>query len=187
MQIQTIEPAAFIKGDTVKFTKSLPDYLPADGWALSYAFVLEAASSDQQTVDATDNGDGSHLITISATDSAGFSVGWYAWQATVTKAAERYTVAAGRVQVKPDFATLTSGYDARSHVKKVLDAIEAVLEQRATEEQSYIMIGQTQITNIPHGDLLALRSKYLAEYRSEQAAERIARGEASGRQIRVRF
>ncbi len=182
--ISTIEPNAIIKGDTVKWKKSLPDYLPGDGWELTYAFVLEGASSDHQDATATDNGDGTHLVSFSSSD---FEVGIYHWQAYVTKAGERYTVANGQLSVKPDFATLTSGYDNRSHVKKVLDAIEAVLENRASEEQNYIMIGSTQITNIPHGELLALRSKYRIEYQRELQATRLANGLSGGNKIKVRF
>lgn len=187
MTIPTTEPSQFIQGDTVKWTKSLSDYLPADGWVLSYAFVLEGGSSNQKTATSTDNGDGTHLVTITAATSAGFSVGIYHWQAYVTKSGERYTVESGQVEVNPDFATLTAGYDNRGHVKKVLDAIEAVLENRASEEQNYIMIGSTQITNIPHGELLALRSQYRSEYQRELQAAKIARGESGGTSIKVRF
>jgi hypothetical protein len=185
--IAKTEPTAVVKGDTAKWTKALVDYLPADGWDLAYAFVLEGSTTNQKTLACTDNGDGTHLATLSAAASALFSVGTYAWQASVSNGTERYTVAMGRLEIKPDFATLITGYDARTHVKKVLDAIEAVLENRASEEQNYVMVGQTQITNIPHAELLALRSKYRAEYRNEQAAARLASGMASGNRVLVRF
>jgi hypothetical protein len=78
-------------------------------------------------------------------------------------------------------------YDNRSHAKKVLDAIEAVLEGRATrQDQSYSIAGRTlALTPIP--DLMKLRAVYKDEYEGEVATANIRIGRASGRKIAVRF
>jgi len=184
VNINTTEPDAFVAGNTVKFTKSLPDYLPADGWVLSYAFVKDG---DQQLVTATDNGDGLHLITISAADSAKFKDGIYHYQASVSKGGERYQVVNNRLEVKPNFATQTKGFDSRSHVKKVLDALEAVFEKKATKDQASYTIGDKSISRLTPAELINWKNHYQRLYNAELKSERIKNGEAAGNKIRVRF
>jgi len=178
------EPTTCTAGDTIKWAKSLPDYLPADGWTLSYDLVI---SSALESVTATDNGDASHLITITAAISAAYAPGIYHWQAYATKAAERYQVGAGTLEVKPNFAAQASGYDARSHVKQVLDALEATITGKASKDQSAYTINGRSLTRLTPAELITWRSKYRREYAAEQQSERIANGLSSGQNIRVRF
>lgn len=182
--IPETEPQSFVIGDTVKWTKDLPDYLPADSWVLSYALVL---TGGQKTITATDNSDGTHLATITAANSAGYTAGIYHWQAYVTKATERYMVDSGTIEALPNFATATTGFDNRSHVKTVLDAIEAVLESRATkDQQSYTIQGRT-LARTPIPELIALRKQYRNEYQQEVNKERTKNGKASNQVIKVRL
>ena len=183
-EILTTEPVSFIAGDTVKWTLSLSDYLPADGWVLSYAFVM---SGDQQTVSATDNGDGSHLVTITAAESVDYKVGIYRWQAYVTKGAERYKVREGRVEVKPNFATQSSGYDGRSHVKKVLEALQSMIEGKATKDQMSYTIANRSIERMPVEDLIKWKNHYERLYQNELKAENLANGGVPGNRVMVRF
>lgn len=48
----------------------------------------------------------------------------------------------------------------QSHAEKVLQAIEAVIESRATKEQASIAIAGRQVQYIPLGELLRFRSEY---------------------------
>lgn len=179
VDIPTSEPTRVTAGDTVRWLKDLSDYLPADGWVLTYALVV---SGVRIAVTATDYGDGRHYINLAATTTAAWGVGTYDWQAYVTKAAtsERYAIGSGRLEVLPNFATQPSGYDARSHARKMLDAIEAMLEGRASRGDIDLVtsaIGDRQLARKPE-HLLALRDRYRAEVASELAAERL---QASGR------
>lgn len=183
-EIALNEPASFTAGDTVKWRLDLPDYLPADGWAVTYAFVQ---SSNQQTATGSDNGDGTHLITISATDSDDFLTGIYFFQAYATLAGERFKVREGRLEVKPNFATATSGVDARTHVKTVLDALEATIANKASRDQlSYTINGNT-ISKMAPEEIIKWHNHYTMLYRQELAAERVANGEQPGNMIKVRF
>lgn len=179
----TAEPEAFVAGDSVEWSLSLPDYDPAT-WSVSVAFV---GAARQFVARGYDGGDGTHRLRLDPATTANIPAGLYAWQRYAATTAERCCIAQGTVRVLPNFATQTTGYDARSHARRVLDAIEAVLENRATEDDSYVMIGATQITKLPHADLLALRSQYRREVANETAAERIALGLDSGRTVRVRM
>lgn len=105
----------------------------------------------------------------------------------VEKSGERHTVFSGKIEILPDLEAQGSSYDGRSHVKKVLDAIEAVLENRATKEIEESTIEGVQIKRIPHEQLIAMRSKYFAWHQQELAADRLARGMGTGRKILTRF
>ena len=184
MTIPENEPEFFIAGDTVKWRKSLPEYRPADGWTLRYDFVKDG---DKQSVTATDGGDGSHLVTISASQSADFTPGIYHWQATVSDGTDRYTVATGRIEVKPDFVAVQNGYDARSHVRKVLDALEATILGKASKDQMSYTIAGRSLARMSPGELLKWKNHYETLYRQEIAAEKLANGERPAGRIMVRF
>jgi len=177
------EPESFTEGDTVKWRRSLPDYLPGDGWTLTYRF----GRADEATITVTgsDNGDQTHLISISPAVSATFVQGVYYYQASVSDGTDRYTVASGNVLVTPDFASVENP-DTRTHARKVLDAIEAVLEERATQSQLSISVAGQSITMLSPEELIRWRSVYKAEVDSEERAERIQQG-LGGKRIKTRF
>lgn len=182
--IPTREPQKLIAGDTLKFTRELVDYLPADGWALSYALVI---AGNQVTFTGSDNGDGTHLINVAASTTATWEPGTYSWQSYVTKSGERYHIAAGTIEIKRNFAQQAYGYDARSHVKITLDALEAVIQGRASKEQKSHTIGDRAIEFMDPGDLIKWRNLYKKEYRREQKAEKLRRGIDGGDKFLVRF
>jgi len=181
--IPTTEPTVIISGSTVKWTKSLSDY-PASTWTLSYQFVNAA---DAQAVTCTADGE-DHLATITAAQTGAMTAGDWYWQAKVTDGSEVYAVGTGMVTVKANFAVAgATSYDARSHVKKVLDAIEALLEGKASEDQASMSIGDRSLSRYSFNELMALRSQYRSEYAREQREERIAAGLGHGGKVRIRF
>ena len=183
MGYATGEPRNFVAGDTVEWTRTLGSYPAGDSWVLSYSFRGNASTTD---FTATASGD-DHILTITATNSALLSSGDYTVAGYATKGAERHTVFEGRITVKANLSAMGSTYDGRTHVKKVLDAIEAVLENRATKSILDTNVEGVSISNIPHDQLLALREKYLTYYKQEVAAESIAQGGVSGSRILTRF
>ena len=182
--IPTKEPVVITAGDTVKWTKSLSDYLPGDSWVLSYAFVI---TGDQLIVTATDNGDGSHLATIAASDTGTLTVGIYHWQAYVTKGTERYRVGYGRVEVKPNFEDQSTGYDNTSHVKNVLDALEATILGKASKDQMSYTIAGTTVSKMTPEDLIKWQNHYRIMHKQELQAEGIDNGDAPSNKGQVRF
>lgn len=124
---------------------------------------------------------------ISATDSDTLSAGDYWWQAVATKGSERCTVASGQFTVTPSLEEQASGYDGRSHVKKVLDALNAMLEKRATlDQQSYSIQGRS-LSRMSIEDLYTWRDKYQRMYDAERERERIQQGMGNGRKVQIRF
>jgi len=181
---EIVEPSRIVAGDSASWTKDLPQYLPASGWVLTYAIVRDGI---RLSVVGTDNGDGKHLVTLSAATTATYAAGQYAWQAYVTKSStsERYTVASGQMKVEANFAT--GAVDGRSHVQRTLDALEATLEGRASSDQLAYSIGGRSISKMNPEQLLQWRDKYKAEVAAEEKAQKIAAGMGATGTIRVRM
>ena len=155
------EPTSILPGDTVKWTRSLADYPASAGWALSYELVN---AQHRYQIAAAAEGD-SHRVIISAQTTEGYAPGSYAWRARVTHADEVYTIGEGRLTVAPSFV---AAGDVRSHARRALDAIEAVLEGRATSATAEYEINGRRLKYIPLIDLHAMRSKYQREVAAEE-------------------
>lgn len=185
--IPTIEPLEIIAGDTLTWKKSLPDYPATSGYTLKYRLINAAGKID---ITATASGD-DHLINVSAATTAAYTPGTYTWTSFIEKGAdaslERYTIMTGTIIVKPSLATQTAGYDTRSHVKKVLDALDSLIEGKASRDAMQISIAGQTITKMSPEELIKWRSHYARLYQQELAAENINKGLASGRKILARF
>lgn len=160
------EPARVTAGDTATWTRSLPDFPATDGWVLSYALVrtgvLLGITASAQGAD--------HLVSVAAATTAAWQPGRYAWQASVARGAERHTIGTGYLEVLPDFAAQAGGHDGRSHARRVLEAVEAVIEGRASQAHAEYAIAGRQLKFIPIPELLALRDRYRAEVRAQDVA-----------------
>ncbi len=195
--IATKEPLEILAGDTLQWKKALPDYPASSGFTLKYRLINAAGKID--LVSTADGDD--HLISVSATLSAAYPAGTYMWISFVEKGSpadpeadppvqdtlERHTIAQGTIDVKPSLAIQSGGLDIRSHAKKVLDALEAVIEGRASRSDLEYAIGDKRFSNMSHADLIKARSFYREEYRRELAAENVKLGKSSGGRILSRF
>ena len=172
-------PRSFSAGESVSWEREYSRF-PAGEWMLTYVLV----SGDNQIVVTASEAGTKHLVEVPSATSQAYAAGQYHWQSHVTKDAERYLVESGVVEVKSDFASQESGIDARSHTKKVLDALEAAIEGRASKTQVEQNVGGVQIQHIPLTDQVMLRDQYAMKYRKEQAA---INGRSSRRTIGPRF
>lgn len=166
--IPTTEPLALRAGDSATWRISLGDYPAGAGWVLSYALL--SASAPKITFAAAADGD-DHLVTLAAATTATWAAARYSMMATVSDGTDRTTVRLADIVVLPDL-TAAANYDGRSHARKMLEAIEAALESRATAEQLDLI--ELSIYNRTskrgQGVLLEYRSKYRAEVAREDAA-----------------
>lgn len=184
--IPTTEPAELRVGDTWKWTKTLADY-PASAWTLKYRFKSPVGGFE---ITSSASGD-DYSVTVAASATAAYVAGDYSWVAWVEGgSSEKYTVDTGTTTLAPDYrgtATAATALDDRSHARKVLAAIEAVLESRATKDQESYEIAGRSLKRTPIGDLLKLRQHYKAEAAAEAAAEAIQNGTGTGRKIQFRL
>ena len=181
--IPSSEPLQVTAGDTLQWTRDLADYPANDGWVLTYelralggAYTITAAASGAQ-----------HAVTVAAATSTSYAAGTYTIGGYVTKAGQRFEVYRGTLVVLPNLAA-GGAADRRSHVRKVLDAIEAVLEGRATRDQEQVTFSDGRsLRYMPVEDLLKLREKYRSELAREEAAAAIAAGRSPKNRVLVRF
>lgn len=178
--ISYTEPATVIAGDTAKWQKYLPDYQASDGWSLTYTFVNAAV---RFTVTASALG-ADHLVNVSAATTGGWATGTYDWRAQVSKDGEVFTVGSGRLTVQASFSTATDG---RSRARRMLEAVEAVLEGRASSAVAEYQIAGRQLRHIPIPDLLTLRDRLRMDVAREEAAADLSAGKAPRGRIQVRF
>ncbi len=185
------EPEKFIAGDrwAWKRTDLGIDYDPVI-YDLSYSCRLEGSSGTDSvviTAAAAESGV-EYVVEVSAETTAKYKSGVYHWQAHIIRGAdgERVTVDNGTFAVKPDRAKDNS--DPRTHIKQVLDALEAVMLKKASKDElKFSMPNGVAIDRLPPGDLIAWLSHYKKLYQQELQAEKISNGGALGNSIRVRF
>ena len=179
----TTEPSRVTAGDSIFWLKSLSDYPASASWVLAYTFINSAAKI---SLTATASG-ADHLVAIAAATSAAWVAGTYTWQATVTKAAERYTVGSGAMVVDPNLAAQTT-FDSRTSARKALDAVNLLLETYGSKAymHSYEINGRKQQFQSP-GDFMAFRSILEAEVSKEDNAAKIAAGLSPRNLLFVRF
>ncbi len=183
-EIPTFEPDKITAGDTACWKRYLKDYPAGDGWALSYALVRRE-SGEQIRFVATADGDG-HLVNVPANGTAAWLPGDYAGQGYVTNGEDRFQVWDGLLSILPNYAGGNVG-DVRTHARKVLDAIQAVLENRATQQVLEFTVEGTVLRKASVADLLMLRDRYTVVVRKEEERARARAGKATGRRILTQF
>lgn len=112
------------------------------------------------------------VFTVPASVTATWLPGLYWYAIRASQGADVMELERGDITVTPDLAQAGENYDGRSHARKVLDAIEAVLEQRSTVDQDRYRINNRELWRTPVADLLALRDRYRAEVRRADMARR---------------
>lgn len=181
--IPTAPPHSFMRGDTVRWRIKSSDYPPSTH-TVTVAFVRE---NDQRTIQASDNGDGTHLVELAIADSGEFVAGIYRWVAYAeddpATPTERFQVDQGAIVVQENFA-VGDGHDARSHAAVMFDAICALLQGKASHDQSNLSIGDRSLSKYPIDDLETWKGHYAWQMSED---EKIARGYQPQDTARVRF
>jgi len=184
-------PSTIHAGATVKWTKSVSnDYSATDGFTLEYVLVSPDNKITVSGAVVTASGS-DYTILIPAATTADYLPGKYTWHlyAYNSSTSTRYRLEGGEVTVAANVVALDEleGLDTRSHVKKVLDAIEGLLEGRMVDGIDAISVRGRSLQLMSITELVELRSHYQQLYRAELDAERVATGLSSRRKIRVRF
>jgi len=178
-----LEPLEITAGDRVTWELYLPEYLPADGWTLKYAF------RGPSVIDLASTPDGqSHLIDVPGNTSKDFAPGSYSWARYVQNAdGTRETITTGRTVIKPDLVAAGANYDGSSHAERVLAAIERVIEGRAAKGDQELQFDGKRLTKMTVAELLNLRQHYRNEFRKEKQQQLKRSGRKTGRIIRFRM
>jgi len=176
------EPLKLVAGDRWQWRRDDLGDFPASSWTLTYYFKSATA---QFSVVAVADGAAFAVNVLPAT-TADYAPGEYQWRAYVSQAEDRREVDRGSLTVDPNFASAAI-IDTRSHARKVLSAVEAVIEGRASKDQESYSINGRSLNRTPINDLLQLRKTYRALVEAEEAQARREAGQKSGNTLLVRF
>jgi len=160
------------------------DYPTAD-YSLSYEFnLIDGATASNFTLTATESND-EYIISTSSTGS--YTKGEYNWVSYITRTSDsaRVKIAEGYVEVQDNYATTSAS--VRSHAKIVLDAVKAVIENRATMDQSSMSIAGRSLSRMSIDELFQLKDRYQADFDAEVKKSAIKNGKSSRTTILTKF
>jgi hypothetical protein len=164
--IPTVEPQRLRAGDTWQWRREdLAGDYPAAAWTLRYS--LKNPDDHVELAAAADGAMFAITVDIATTKSAkpgAYRMVGYVENAGVT---QRFPVYEGSVEILPAYAN-AGVVDDRSHARKVLEAIEAVIENRATKDQEEYSIGHRSLKRTPLADLMDLRARYRTQVLAEE-------------------
>lgn len=159
-------PERMTAGTTLAVSLALTAY-PATEW--SATLILRGATS----IDLASEPDGRlHAFRADAETTREWSAGDYWYSLRVTDGTEVHEVDTGTLKVLPDLAAADADYDGRTHAERTLEAIEAVIEGRASKDQDSYRINNRELRRTSIEQLLKLRDVYRNEVRRLRAARR---------------
>ncbi len=184
-EIPLNEPAFIQAGLNIKWKINEPDYTPADGWQMIYYLVKDGA---QVVIDSSDNGDGCHLVSKTAAQTATYTAdGDYFATLVAIKSTDKFIIRQRNIKILKNFITATDGFDTRSEVKKTLDILELSIQGLASQTAEETTINGKMIKRYTLEEKIKAKKQYLAWYEEEQALIRIQNGEPSNKTIFVEF
>lgn len=161
-------PETLVAGDTFKVVFDATPYSSADNFGLTLKLNGPSGTPVQNSFNATANVTATKFdIRLAPSVTANLTAGLYVYAVVASDNTDAYTVESGNITVEAR-ADLSISTDLRTHNQKVLDAVNAVIEGRATQDQqSYTIAGRT-LVRTPLKDLLELKKHYESAVHTEQ-------------------
>lgn len=159
-------PGSLIAGDAWAWrADGFAAVYPAPDYSLAYHLAARCGGA-VFTAAATADGDG-FLVSVPATATACFAPGAWVWSLKVTRRSDgaAVTLATGGLQVH---ANPVSGADRRTQARRLLDAVNAVLERRAGKDVDAYTIEGRSLTKIPFMELRQMRVRLMREVAAEE-------------------
>lgn len=185
--IPDIEPQAMVAGDRLQWTKRLADF-PAASWTLTYYFRSRLNAIYDFGIVAVASGNDFSVDQPPST-TAQWNPGDYSWQSFVSAAGDRKLVGSGALLITENPSDSTSPIDGRSWARRCRDNLRDVLEGKAQRDTiRYVMtaVGRSE-DKFTWEDIIGAISYFEGIVLQEEAAESAARGEASGKNVFIRF
>jgi hypothetical protein len=186
LPIPSTEPSSVFAGDTITWQITIPDCPASSGWTLNYRLINTTGKIDI----ASNANVNDFLISVPAATSAAYVPGVYAWQSYLTDlSGNRFSIATGSIEIKPNWAGQAAGIDTRSNAKKILDSLEAAWVTAAST-RAYVFeykIENRMMRFATRGEWIAEMDYWRREVAREARAEKVAAGLDSGRKVYVRF
>lgn len=170
-------PCEITAGLSFSVAASAPDY-PTDDWVLT--LYLRGPSSADVVMDGLTS---AFVAAPSATKT--WKPGRYFWAIRAASDDDVRELQKGELTVLPDIAAASGSFDGRSQAERTLDAVNAVIEGRASMDQERYRINNRELYRTPIGDLLKLQTHYRRIVASEK--KKASGSTYWGRRIEVRF
>ena len=148
-------PQTIIAGDSYSLLLSYGDYPATSGWAI--VLYLNGAVSIQ--IPGTTSGT-SYAFDLTSAKTSLLQAGTSAYSIAVTSGTEKHTVESGFITVTEALAGAASKVIA---TERILNAINAAIEGRITDDVQSLSIAGRSISLIPITELLNLRAVYTKE------------------------
>ena len=185
----TQEPEQVVTGD--RFAWQRPDLVsdyPLADYTMTYHFSKDSGGGGTHhfTLSSTE-ADDNYYFEKPSSETASLTAGDWEWQlyAIRTSDSERITLDYGITKFA--IGELDTNNDLRSHAKKVLDALEAVIQGRASIDQSSMSIAGRSLSRMSIDEIMTFRDRYKTEYLKEVKKSRLRNKSNSGNSIKVRF
>ena len=159
-------PQKITAGDSFKITGSIDDYR-SDTWTAT----LYLTGGEKISIVATADGTGYQLYKAAA-DTVSWTAGIYNFALTVSDGTDTYSIESGQLEIVQR-ADLQATGDKTSHAQKVLIAIEATIEGRASLDQSSYSIAGRSLSRMSIDELLKFRDYYKKKVNEQKNKYRI--------------
>lgn len=163
-------------GDSIALSE--PDaaaaYPSSSGWTITVVWMPErgGVAAVQTALDAAG------VATVLPATTAAWSAGLWRWALVAARTGERVTLGTGQITVRPD-PLAARAVDLRSQAKRILDAVDATIEGRASSSDLKVTLADGRsIERLSHSELIAMRDRYA---RMVSAEERKASGRGPAR------
>jgi len=179
-------PREIVVGDFVQWKNTIlgTDY-PNTAYTVTFIARSARGGSNEFQVVATASDD-DYLFTILSTASDDYDADHYHYQVEVLRNSDsaRIVVDTGEIDVLSD---LDTNVDPRTHAEKMVQKIEAVLENRADGDLSSYSIAGRSLTKMSPDELLTWRDYYRREVKVQKRKSDIKHGRKVGSTILMRF
>ena len=180
-------PRSIVIGDLVQFklTQFSTDY-PNTSHSMTFMARSGEGANVEFSIAASNSGD-DYLFSASSAATSAFTAGLYHYQIEVleTSSNNRLILDQGELDVTVDLDV--NAVDPRTHAEKMLQKIEAVLENRADADVSSYSIAGRSLTKMTPEELLTWRDNYRREVKAYRRQLDVKHGRKTSSTILMRF
>ena len=185
----SVVPDVLYVGDRWVWKRSVmvSDY-PVATYELKYSFrLLTSAATEIAITTSESSSPEEYLVEVASSTTATYTAGDYTYQENIIRSSdsERFVYITGIVTVEPDLDTNTS--DPRSNARKILDGLQAMLENRASIDQMSMSIAGRSLSRMTPAEIRDWERHYKYLVSLETKKMRIKKGQPTGYEIKVKF
>jgi hypothetical protein len=178
------EPISVAEGDTIQFSRRLPQYSSGEGWTLTYeirggAAVIEFTS--------TPDADGQSFdLYVPPTITAAWASGTMILAGYVSNGTDRHQIYFAELTIGKNLEGSQGDIPVKTNAQIMLEKYESVMQGTATNALLESRIGETQFRFLTPEQLRTEHGYWYQMRQSEIAKERAQNGYPTGRKIRPR-